>query len=120
VDSITVRAEPTADGESATAGFAAASPAAASLTAAIASRKNTGSVRRNGAHAVALTGMISDLDIWRAAALLIRQHGKDAEFEAATRADLMLERGDHDGQVVWVRIMRAIAEMQTPPRGLLH
>jgi hypothetical protein len=33
--------------------------------------------------------MISDLDIWRAANLLIRQHGDDAELAAARRADLM-------------------------------
>jgi hypothetical protein len=37
--------------------------------------------------------MISDLAIWRAANLLIREHGGDAELEAAKRADLMLERG---------------------------
>jgi len=36
--------------------------------------------------------MIFDLDIWRAANLLIRQHGDDAELAAARRADLMLER----------------------------
>ena len=33
--------------------------------------------------------MISDLDIWRAAYLLIRQYGDDAELAAARRADLM-------------------------------
>ncbi|HJU19362.1 MAG TPA: hypothetical protein VJ770_23145 [Stellaceae bacterium] len=37
---------------------------------------------------------ISDLDIWRAANLLIRQYGADAEIEAARRADQMLDRGD--------------------------
>ena len=42
--------------------------------------------------------MISDLDIWRAANLLIRRHGEDAEIEAAKRADQMLDRGDLDGQ----------------------
>jgi hypothetical protein len=34
--------------------------------------------------------MVSDLDIWRAANLLIRKHGPDAELEAAKRADVML------------------------------
>jgi hypothetical protein len=61
--------------------------------------------------------MISDLDIWRAANLVIRQHRADAEIEAARRADLMLERGDRDGQLVWVRIRRAVADMQAPPVG---
>ena len=64
--------------------------------------------------------MISDLDIWRAANLLIRQHGEDAELEAAKRADLMLERGDLDGQSLWRRIRRAIVELQAPPVGPLH
>jgi hypothetical protein len=52
--------------------------------------------------------MISDLDIWRAANLLIQRHGEDAEIEAAKRADQMLERGDLDGQMVWKRIRRTI------------
>ena len=41
--------------------------------------------------------MISDLDIYRAANLLIKQHGAEAEFVAAQRADQMLDRGDVDG-----------------------
>jgi hypothetical protein len=61
--------------------------------------------------------MISELDIWRAANLLIRRHGADADIEAARRADLMLERGDRDGQLVWMRIRRAIAQLQAPPAG---
>jgi hypothetical protein len=61
--------------------------------------------------------MISDRDIWRAANLLIRKHGADAEIVAARRADEMLERGDRGGQMVWVRIMRAIVELQALPVG---
>jgi hypothetical protein len=64
-----------------------------------------------------LPTMISELDIWRAANLLVRQHGADAEIEAAKRADLMSERGDCDGQIVWMRIRRAVADMQAPPVG---
>lgn len=41
--------------------------------------------------------MVSDPDIWRAANLLIRKHGDNAELEAAKRADLMLDCGDHEG-----------------------
>jgi hypothetical protein len=36
--------------------------------------------------------VISELDIWRAATLLIRQHGDDAEIVAAQRADELLDR----------------------------
>jgi hypothetical protein len=52
--------------------------------------------------------VISELDIWRAANLLIRQHGVDAEFEAARLQGLMLDRGDDEGRLVWARIGRAI------------
>ena len=61
--------------------------------------------------------MISDLDIWRAATLLIRKHGADAELEAAKRADLMLDRGDDEGRRVWARIRRAIEALQAPLRS---
>jgi hypothetical protein len=55
--------------------------------------------------------MTSDLDISRAATLLLKQHGQDAGIVASQRADLMLERGDRDGQLVWLRIRRAIAAL---------
>jgi hypothetical protein len=47
--------------------------------------------------------MISGLDIWRAANLLIREHGAGAELEAARLQDLMLDRGDDEGRRVWAR-----------------
>ena len=56
--------------------------------------------------------MISDTDIWRAANLLIRKHGANAELEAANRADLMLDRGDDDGRLLWMRIRRAVEALQ--------
>jgi hypothetical protein len=61
--------------------------------------------------------MISDRDIWRAANLLIREHKADAEFVAARRADEILERDDHDGQLVWLRIRRAIVELHDRAHG---
>jgi hypothetical protein len=61
--------------------------------------------------------MIPDRDIWRAANLLIREHKADAEIVASRRADEMLERGDHDGQRVWLRIKQAIIELQAVPVG---
>jgi hypothetical protein len=64
--------------------------------------------------------MISEIDIWRAANLLIQQHGLDAEIEAARKADLMLDSGDRDGQLVWMRIMRAVRELQAQPTGSPH
>ncbi len=42
--------------------------------------------------------MTSDLDIYRTASVLIREHGEEAALEAAQRADAMLEKGCLDGQ----------------------
>lgn len=64
--------------------------------------------------------MMSELDIWRAANLLIKQHGADAEIEAARKADLMLDRGDREGQRVWLRIRRVIVALQAPAAGPAH
>lgn len=62
--------------------------------------------------------MVSEIDIWRAANLLIPKHGTNAELEAAKRADVMLDRGDHEGRILWARIRRAIGDLQaTPPTG---
>jgi hypothetical protein len=61
--------------------------------------------------------MVSDLEIWLAANLLIREHGDDAEIVAARRVDEMLERGESDEEIVWLRIRRAIMGMQAAPTG---
>ncbi len=37
--------------------------------------------------------MIPDLDIYRAATVIIKQHGEDAPIEAAMRVDKLLEVG---------------------------
>ena len=56
--------------------------------------------------------MIPDLDIYRAAKLLIDQHGADAALNAAGRADQLLEDGDIEGAAVWRAIVGAIEELQ--------
>ncbi len=43
--------------------------------------------------------VIPDLDIYRTANVLVKQHGEDAPIEAAMRADAMLEKGDLGGRV---------------------
>ena len=55
--------------------------------------------------------MTSDLDIYRSANVLIKQHGDEAPIHAAMRADELLEAGDMDGKAVWVRIMKAVEEL---------
>ena len=42
--------------------------------------------------------MTSDLDIYRTANVLIREHGEGAALEGAQRADAMLEKDCLDGQ----------------------
>ncbi len=44
--------------------------------------------------------MISDLDIYRSANILIKQHGQDAPIHAAMRADKLLEASDLGGAVL--------------------
>jgi hypothetical protein len=67
-----------------------------------------------------MTTGISDLDIWRAADLLTGLHGADAELVAAERAELIRDRGDRDGKLVWMRIRRAITARPAPAAGLQH
>lgn len=55
--------------------------------------------------------MVADREIYRAADLLIRLHGGDAETEAAVLVALMQFRGDPEKVTVWMRITRAIAEL---------
>jgi hypothetical protein len=52
--------------------------------------------------------------------LLIRQHGADAELEAARLQDLMFDRGDDEGRLVWAQISRAIEALQAAPRNKPH
>ncbi len=61
--------------------------------------------------------MIPDLDIYRTASVLIKQHGEDAPIHAAMRADATLETGDVDGYATWKRILRAVEEMQGTEPG---
>ena len=56
--------------------------------------------------------MTSDLDIYRSAKLLIDQHGEDVPIFAAQQADRRLKAGDLDGKAVWMRVIRAIEELQ--------
>ncbi len=60
--------------------------------------------------------MTPDLDIYRGANLLVKQHGEDAPIEAAMRADATLEEGDLDGLAVWKRILRAVGELRRVER----
>ncbi len=60
--------------------------------------------------------MIADIDIYRSANELIKQHGDAADIEAAMRADKCLAAGDMEGEAVWLRIVKAIEELLSEER----
>lgn len=65
--------------------------------------------------------MLSQMDIYRTAQLLIRQHGDAAILEAARRADHLNEEGNRAGFHVWRAVIAAVQEIQntTPPKNLI-
>ncbi len=60
--------------------------------------------------------MTSDLDIYRSANELNKQHGDAADIEAAMRADECLAAGDMEGEAVWLRILNATKELLSGER----
>jgi hypothetical protein len=56
--------------------------------------------------------MVADVDVWRAARILMKQHGKEAALVASQRADALLAEGDVEGQQVFKMIVEAINDMQ--------
>ena len=56
--------------------------------------------------------MVDETDIYRSANLLIKQHGEDAAIYAGMQADECLDKGDLDGKVVWLAVIRAIEELR--------
>ncbi len=60
--------------------------------------------------------MITDLDIYRAANVLVKRHGPDASLHAAMRADAMLDKGDLDGYAVFKRVVKAVEELLSKER----
>ncbi len=60
--------------------------------------------------------MTSDLDTYRCAHELIKQHGDAADIEAAMRADERLVAGDMEGEAEWLRIVKAIEELRSEER----
>ena len=45
------------------------------------------------------------------AKLLVNKHGAEAPIHAAMKADALLDKGDMDGEAVWLRIMKAVKEL---------
>jgi len=60
--------------------------------------------------------MQSNRDIYRAAEVLIRQHGSEATLQAAIRAEEMLDQDDAEAAVVWRLIEKAVTVLQNAER----
>ena len=55
---------------------------------------------------------MQDIDIYRAAGEMIKQHGQDATLEAAMKSDTLLAKGDVTGAGVWREITKRIMFLQ--------
>jgi hypothetical protein len=65
--------------------------------------------------------VIPEIDIWRAADLMLKSYGSNAELESARRADDLWDDGDTAGAAVWRRIIDAIGQLSnTTPPGSVH
>jgi hypothetical protein len=60
---------------------------------------------------------MSDIDMWRAAANLITEHGDAAQDQALKRADAAIDDGDINGFNWWKRVARLFADMQSRTPG---
>jgi len=64
---------------------------------------------------------MDEIDVWRAANLLIQQHGEGAAREAARLGGLTVGKGDLEGERVWVEILKVIKTLlETKPSGPLN
>jgi hypothetical protein len=51
--------------------------------------------------------VIPEIDIWRAANLMLKRYGEKALKESAARADELAAGGDYNGAAIWRRITDA-------------
>jgi hypothetical protein len=55
--------------------------------------------------------VIRDLEIWRAAVLMLSRYPSDAEANSFMRAGERAAEGDHAGAAIWHRITVAIEQL---------
>lgn len=60
--------------------------------------------------------MVGEIDRWRTAQLLVKQHSLGASLEAAQRADEAIEAGDPKGERLWRDVMSKILQLQRTKR----
>ena len=65
--------------------------------------------------------VIPEIDIWRAATLMLKRYGDKALEQSDRRVDELTAAGDHDGADTWRRITAAVVQLaNTTPSGPLH
>jgi len=65
--------------------------------------------------------VIPEIDIWRAAQLMLKRYGDEALKESAARADELVAAGDDNGAAVWRRIMDAVTQLANKiPPSMVH
>ena len=65
--------------------------------------------------------VIPEIDIWRAATLMLKRYGDKALEQSRTRIDELAADRDHDGADTWRRIAIAVEPLaNTTPTGPLH
>lgn len=60
--------------------------------------------------------MISEIDIWRAAVLMMKRFGDNAPIESGKRADELANAGDDAGAAICRRIEDAVENLPARPR----
>jgi hypothetical protein len=56
--------------------------------------------------------ILSEVDLYRAAHLMIHEYGNNAELEAARNANQMLRRADGDQLLLWFAVLKTIGIMR--------
>ncbi|HXC90644.1 MAG TPA: hypothetical protein VNV18_10820 [Stellaceae bacterium] len=65
--------------------------------------------------------VIPEIDIWRAALLMLKRFGDNAPKESAMRVGNLETEGDRDGAATWRRIADAVEQLaNTTPTGPVH
>jgi hypothetical protein len=65
--------------------------------------------------------MIPEIDIWRAAQLMLKRYGEKALEESTMRADELAAAGDENGAATWRRITNAVVQLaNNTPVGPVH
>ena len=60
---------------------------------------------------------MTEPDIWRSANILLKRYGAEAVSIASKRADALLDQGDVQGCSAWVRIAKAITDLERKAAG---